>query len=49
VYVDQANIESQWPGKPPAENLHWLRDHAGLQPLGTQDDWSLYRVSSCGR
>lgn len=47
LYVERGNIESQWPGKSPAINVHWLQDAIGMQALGSQDTWTLYRVRSC--
>ena len=47
-YVEKGNIESQWPGKSPATNFQWLRDEVGLQQIGSEQTWVLYRVRHCG-
>jgi Dolichyl-phosphate-mannose-protein mannosyltransferase len=47
LYVEQAKLESQWTGRSPAENFHWLQDHADLQDAGQYGDWRLYRILSC--
>src|SRR5271168_3394932 len=48
LYLDRGNIESQWVGRSPETNYHWLRDSIGLRQLGSQGNWILYRVLSCG-
>ncbi|HEY4972070.1 MAG TPA: hypothetical protein VII41_00600, partial [Steroidobacteraceae bacterium] len=47
LYVDPAKLESQWSNKAPGQNFHRLRDQIGLQPIGVQGNWSLYRVQHC--
>jgi 4-amino-4-deoxy-L-arabinose transferase-like glycosyltransferase len=47
LYVEKDVIESQWLGRAPSNNFHWLRDALGLQPIGTHATWTLYRVGSC--
>ena len=47
VYVEPAKLETQWLGKSPAENFHWLRDSIGLQERGMQGSWTLYQVLPC--
>jgi 4-amino-4-deoxy-L-arabinose transferase-like glycosyltransferase len=47
LYVEKEKLESQWVGRPPQENFHWLRDHIGLEPAGLQGTWTLYRVRPC--
>jgi len=49
VYVREQNLESQWAAKSPARNFHWLRDQVGLQRIGQQGDWTLYRALRCAR
>jgi hypothetical protein len=49
VYVREQKLESQWAAKSPARNFHWLRDQVGLQRIGLQGDWTLYRASRCAR
>ena len=44
LLLDVANAEQQWVGRAPAEDYGWLRDHPGLEPLGTRDGLSLFRV-----
>jgi hypothetical protein len=47
VYVETEKLESQWIGKSPAANFHWLRDTIGLQVVGAQGTWTLFRLGSC--
>ncbi len=47
VYVQPENLATQWRGKAPAENFHWLRDGIGLRELGAQGAWTLYRALPC--
>jgi hypothetical protein len=47
LYVDQAKLESQWTGRSPAENFHWLQRHADLQDVGQYGNWHLDRIVSC--
>jgi 4-amino-4-deoxy-L-arabinose transferase-like glycosyltransferase len=47
VYVQGQDFETQWLGKSPAENFHWLRERIGLQKLGTHGAWTLYRALPC--
>jgi 4-amino-4-deoxy-L-arabinose transferase-like glycosyltransferase len=49
VYVEPAKLESQWQQRPAAQNFHWLRDRIGLQPIGVEGSWSLFRVRRCER
>jgi 4-amino-4-deoxy-L-arabinose transferase-like glycosyltransferase len=49
VYVREQKLESQWAAKSPARNFHWLRDQVGLQRIGLQGDWTLYRALRCAR
>jgi hypothetical protein len=45
LYVEAENIESQWAGKSPAINFHWLRDEIGLYEIGRDGTWSLFAVA----
>ncbi len=47
LYVERGNIESQWTGKSPAINVHWLQEAIGLETGGDHDTWTLYRVRRC--
>jgi 4-amino-4-deoxy-L-arabinose transferase-like glycosyltransferase len=47
LYVDRPNIESQWAGRTPALNVHWLEHEVGLRQIGTNNGWWLYRVAAC--
>jgi len=47
LFIDEDNIESQWMGRSPATNFHWLRESVGLERTGTQGTWTLYRVRPC--
>ncbi len=47
LYVETGNIESQWTGKSPAINVHWLQEAIGLETGGDHDTWTLYRVRRC--
>jgi hypothetical protein len=49
LYVEPAKLESQWQQRPAAQNFHWLRDRIGLQPIGAEGSWSLFRVQRCER
>ncbi len=44
LLLDVANVESQWRGLQPAENLEWLRRGPGLSRIGERGGYSLYRV-----
>jgi hypothetical protein len=44
MLIDEANVESQWLDRPPAQVLQWLRDEPGLAPLGQYGSYSLYRI-----
>jgi hypothetical protein len=47
LYVDRLNIESQWAGRTPAVNVHWLEQEVGLRQMGMKNGWTLYRVATC--
>jgi hypothetical protein len=44
VMIDEANIAAQWAGKAPQINLDWLKQRAGVQPIGSAPPYSLLRV-----
>jgi 4-amino-4-deoxy-L-arabinose transferase-like glycosyltransferase len=44
VLVDPASIEGQWLGQAPATNFLELRNWPGLEPLGAQGSYTLYRL-----
>jgi hypothetical protein len=46
VVVDEAALEQQWFGQPPATNVLRLRAEPGLQLLGARGSFTLYRVGS---
>jgi hypothetical protein len=46
LLVDIDSVESQWLNQPPSTNYHLLRDDLGLQDLGTQGTYTLYRVDA---
>lgn len=45
LLLDLNNIESQWPGRSPSENYHWLAANPGLTLLGEQPPYSLFKVN----
>jgi 4-amino-4-deoxy-L-arabinose transferase-like glycosyltransferase len=47
LYVEPDKLNSQWVGKSPAQNFHWLQQAVGLQEQGRWAGWTLYRVQSC--
>jgi len=47
LYVDRRNTESQWTGRTPALNVHWLEQEVGLRQIGMKNGWTLYRVAAC--
>ena len=47
LYVDKANIQSQWVGLPPEVNLRWLEANPGLTALGKSGRYSLARIGAC--
>lgn len=47
LYVDRPSIESQWVGRTPALNVHWLEHDVGLRQIGMKNGWWLYRVAAC--
>jgi 4-amino-4-deoxy-L-arabinose transferase-like glycosyltransferase len=49
LFVDKDNLETQWAGRSPALNFHWLENSIGLTPAGSEGTWILFRVQPCGR
>jgi 4-amino-4-deoxy-L-arabinose transferase-like glycosyltransferase len=49
VLVDPQFLETQWAGRAPAENYHWLRDGPGLDKLGEQGGYTLFGVRLSAR
>jgi hypothetical protein len=45
LLVDVASVEDQWLDQAPSTNFHLLRDGPGLNDLGTQEGYTLYRVN----
>jgi 4-amino-4-deoxy-L-arabinose transferase-like glycosyltransferase len=48
LYLDLAGAADQWRGQAPDVNERWLRDHAGLEALGTFEGYTLFRVGHGG-
>ncbi len=46
VLLDERSVESQWLDQPPSTNFHLLRDSGGLQPIGADGSYTLYRLGS---
>jgi hypothetical protein len=44
LLLDVNNAESQWAGRSPSLNYHWLRDGPGLYPLGQFGAYALFAV-----
>jgi len=44
LLLDVANAESQWAGRAPEINYHWLRDGPGLVPLGQSGEQGEYQL-----
>jgi hypothetical protein len=44
LVLDVHGAETQWQGRPPQINLHWLRDGPGLEEIGERNGYTLYRV-----
>jgi len=49
LYVQKEKLETQWIHKTPAENFHWLRDRVGLEEIGSNGTWTLYRIRPCNQ
>lgn len=48
LLLDVENVETQWAGRAPSQNYHWLRQEVGLTPLGQREPYSLFRVDQGG-
>lgn len=48
VLVDMENVLSQWAGRAPENNLAWLQQNVGLEPLGRHRQYTLFRLQSGG-
>ena len=48
VLLDEANVEAQWLGQAPYENFLFLRDGPGLQLVGSDGAYTLYRLGAYG-
>ena len=44
LLLDVENVETQWQGHAPAENYLWLQREAGLEEMGKQRGFTLFRV-----
>jgi 4-amino-4-deoxy-L-arabinose transferase-like glycosyltransferase len=44
LLLDLENVESQWQGRAPSTNYHWLQDQAGLEEMGRQRQYTLFRA-----
>ena len=44
LLIDVNNVESQWLGRAPSDNYHWLRDGPGLDRLGQYQSYTLFKV-----
>lgn len=46
LLVDESSVEGQWRDQPPGTNFHLLRDSVGLQRVGDDNGYTLYRVQA---
>ncbi len=46
LLLEVENVESQWAGRSPTENYHWLRDNPGLTEIGRNGAYTLFRIGS---
>lgn len=44
LLLDVANVQSQWPGRPPEENYRWLQEHANLTEVADLKPQTLFEV-----
>jgi 4-amino-4-deoxy-L-arabinose transferase-like glycosyltransferase len=44
LLIDVLNVEGQWKGLAPETNYRWLQKSPGLERLGIQGDYTLFRV-----
>ncbi len=45
LLINPDNVQSQWVGKSPAQNLAWLQSHTRLTPIAQYDDFVLYQIT----
>lgn len=45
LYVERENIETQWLGRAPAQNLRWLESSGSLREIGRLGTWTLYEIT----
>lgn len=45
LLIDVAEVEGQWQGRSPSLNYHWLREQAGLDEMGRERTYTLFRVN----
>jgi 4-amino-4-deoxy-L-arabinose transferase-like glycosyltransferase len=46
LLLDLENVESQWQARTPSTNYHWLREQAGLEEVGRQRQYTLFRAGA---
>jgi hypothetical protein len=46
LLVDEASVEEQWLNQPPSTNFFMLRDDHGLDLIGAEGPYTLYRIQS---
>jgi hypothetical protein len=44
LLIEVDNVETQWQGRSPALNYHWLRDGPGLDRLGQYEAYTLFSI-----
>ncbi|HEX2620645.1 MAG TPA: hypothetical protein VHL11_10865 [Phototrophicaceae bacterium] len=44
LLLDLYNVETQWQGRSPSLNYHWLRDHTSLQKIGESGGYTLFEI-----
>ncbi len=45
LLIDVNNVETQWLGRSPSDNYHWLQEVPGLTELGSRDNFTFFRVN----
>ena len=45
LLINPENVQTQWAGKSPAQNLAWLQAHSRLIPIARYDSYVLYQVA----
>ena len=48
IFVDERVLETQWRGRPPETNVHWLRERASLKRLDGKGNYTLFVVELVG-